>query len=75
MVAAVIWSIIDLWHSKQNDSTVFFSIDIYLLVICIFLKAIAFFGGQAGLKVEKWALIGILPYERNIVFVLLAYSL
>lgn len=75
VLAAVVWSIVDLWHGKQNDSTVYF-FHWYLFIghlYFFFLKAIAFFfGGQAGLEAEKRALIGILPYERHIVSVLLA---
>lgn len=68
-VAAIIPPIVDLWHGKQNDSTVYFFTDIYLLFFYFyFIKAIAFFvcGGQAGLEAEKWALGGILPYDSKI---------
>lgn len=63
-VAAVIPPIVDLWHSKQNDSTVYFFTDIYLLFFFsnYFIKAIAFFcvcvwrasgtrGGETG---SRW---------------------
>lgn len=69
-VAAVIPPIVDLWHGKQNDSTVYFFTDIYLLFLFYFIKAIAFFvcGGQAGLEAEKWAVGGILPCESKILY-------